>query len=110
MRLISKRTGRGAYVEIYRISADDMGASSLLSAECLQAAGVNSILPKEHGGKMFQLPILHFDENEVRSYFLLVFLCFVMFNYVVCKVLAHKNAVTATSAHGIFHSAALFPP
>ncbi|XP_038051604.1 kinesin-like protein KIF13B [Patiria miniata] len=45
------------------LQADDMGTSGGL--EGMHAAGYNSILPKEHGNKMFNLPIVKYCEKDV---------------------------------------------
>ncbi|XP_071804732.1 kinesin-like protein KIF13A isoform X3 [Asterias amurensis] len=45
------------------LQADDMGTSGVM--EGLHAAGYNSILPKEHGNKMFNLPIVKYCEKDV---------------------------------------------
>ena len=45
------------------IAADDMGTSG--GIEGIHAAGYNSILPKEHGNKMFNLPIVKYCEKDV---------------------------------------------
>ncbi|XP_022106893.1 kinesin-like protein KIF13A isoform X4 [Acanthaster planci] len=45
------------------LQADDMGTSGGL--EGMNAAGYNSILPKEHGNKMFNLPIVKYCEKDV---------------------------------------------
>ena len=34
--------------------------------EGMQAAGINSILPKEHGAKFYTLPFVKNSEKEVR--------------------------------------------
>ena len=43
--------------------ADDMGTSGVM--EGMHAAGYHSILPKEHGNKMFGLPIVKYYEKDV---------------------------------------------
>ncbi|XP_078585445.1 kinesin-like protein KIF13A isoform X9 [Branchiostoma floridae x Branchiostoma japonicum] len=45
------------------LNADDMSTPGL--REGPQAAGVNSILPKEHGTKLFNLPIIKYMEKDV---------------------------------------------
>lgn len=45
------------------LNADDMTTPN--AKEGSQAAGTNSILPKEHGAKFFNLPILRYCEKEV---------------------------------------------
>ena len=49
------------------LSADDMSAPNV--KEGLQAAGSNSILPKEHGTKSYPLPFVKNSEKEVRRSF-----------------------------------------
>ncbi|XP_014668068.1 PREDICTED: kinesin-like protein KIF13A [Priapulus caudatus] len=46
------------------LNADDMSTSNV---DGLQGAGINSILPKEHGTKFYSLPIVKFSEHEVCS-------------------------------------------
>ena len=50
---------------LYLTVADDMGTSGVM--EGLHAAGYNSILPKEHGNKMFNLPIVKYCEKDVSQ-------------------------------------------
>ncbi|XP_072028928.1 kinesin-like protein KIF13A isoform X2 [Amphiura filiformis] len=45
------------------LNADDMGTSGVM--EGMHAAGYHSILPKEHGTKMFSLPIVKYYEKDV---------------------------------------------
>ena len=45
------------------LSADDMSTPNV--KEGLQASGINSILPKEHGAKFFTLPFVKNCEKEV---------------------------------------------
>lgn len=46
-------------------TAEDMTTPSV--KEGLQAAGVNSILPKEHGSKFYPLPLVKQSEKDVRK-------------------------------------------
>lgn len=41
------------------ISADDLSSSKMTGGEFVTVCGENSILPKEHGNKFYQLQILH---------------------------------------------------
>ena len=45
--------------------ADDMSTPNV--KEGMQAAGVNSILPKEHGTKFYTLPFVKNSEKDVSS-------------------------------------------
>jgi kinesin family protein 13 len=45
------------------VTADDMTTPN--AKEGILAAGINSILPKEHGAKFFTLPIVRDGEKEV---------------------------------------------
>ncbi|XP_064651713.1 kinesin-like protein KIF13A isoform X3 [Lineus longissimus] len=45
------------------LNADDMTTPN--AKEGLQAAGINSILPKEHGAKFYNLPIVKYCEKEI---------------------------------------------
>ncbi|XP_077990731.1 kinesin-like protein KIF13A [Glandiceps talaboti] len=47
------------------LHADEMGSTCLL--EGAQAAGVNSILPKEHGTKFYNLPIVKYCDKDVSA-------------------------------------------
>lgn len=46
-------------------SAEDMTSPN--AQEGIQAAGVNSILPKEHGSKFYTLPVVKNSDKDVRS-------------------------------------------
>ena len=48
------------------LAADDMSTPNV--KEGMQASGVNSILPKEHGAKFYTLPFVKNSEKDV-SYF-----------------------------------------
>ncbi|XP_040583928.1 kinesin-like protein KIF13A isoform X2 [Lepeophtheirus salmonis] len=49
------------------LNADDLSTGYAESADEVIMYGSNSILPKEHGSKFFNLPIIRFLENEVGS-------------------------------------------
>jgi len=44
-------------------SAEDMTSSN--AQDGMQAAGINSILPKEHGSKFFTLPVVKNSDKDV---------------------------------------------
>ena len=54
-----------AMTNLHLSVADDMGTSGVI--EGIHAAGYNSILPKEHGNKMFNLPIVKYCEKDVSE-------------------------------------------
>ncbi len=45
--------------------AEDMSTPNV--KEGLQAAGINSILPKEHGAKFYTLPFVKNTDKDVRK-------------------------------------------
>ncbi|UYV79049.1 KIF13B [Cordylochernes scorpioides] len=49
------------------LNADDMNAP-ISGESSIRVAGANAILPKEHGGKMFPLPIVRCCEKEVCAF------------------------------------------
>ncbi len=48
------------------LAADDMSTPNV--KEGMQAAGVNSILPKEHGAKFYSLPFVKNSEKDVSFF------------------------------------------
>ena len=52
-------------ISVCVFSADDMSTPSV--KEGPQAAGINSILPKEHNTKFFNLPIVKYSEKDVSQ-------------------------------------------
>ena len=55
------------------VSADDMSTPNV--KEGLQASGINSILPKEHGAKFYTLPFVKNSEKEVYYNNMILTLC-----------------------------------
>ncbi|XP_070533072.1 kinesin-like protein KIF13A isoform X2 [Ptychodera flava] len=47
------------------LNTDEMGSTCLLEGS--QAAGINSILPKEHGTKFYNLPIVKYCDKDVSA-------------------------------------------